>query len=222
MLESELFALFEHTADAAYAVTVNGEVRSWNSAAERLFGYSARNVIGRDITMVLDARDDLGTAALAGGTSAATRPAKRAVPGRRIPHFDLDVRTRSGERIWINVSTIVHDDPRTGERFFIRLARDITVRHRREQLTTLFLEAARQLVSFADVAPDAAPVESLTQQERRILSFFAQGSNPAAITRRLDISAQTLRNHLHRINKKLRTHSRLEAVTHALRRGLLD
>ncbi|HKU61032.1 MAG TPA: LuxR C-terminal-related transcriptional regulator [Gemmatimonadales bacterium] len=40
--------------------------------------------------------------------------------------------------------------------------------------------------------------------------------------RRLKISAQTLRNHLHHINRKLRTHNRLEAVTHAQRRGLLD
>jgi DNA-binding CsgD family transcriptional regulator len=31
-----------------------------------------------------------------------------------------------------------------------------------------------------------------------------------------------LRNHLHHINRKLRTHSRLEAVTHAQQRGLLD
>ena len=42
-----------------------------------------------------------------------------------------------------------------------------------------------------------------------------------AIARTLRISAQTLRNHLHRINRKLRTHNRLEAVTHAQRRGLL-
>lgn len=222
MLESELFTLLEHTADAAYTVTVTGEVRSWNAAAERLFGHPARNVLGKDVNALLDARDDLGTAALAGGTGAATRPVKRADPGRRIPHFDLEVRTRAGERIWINVSTIVYDDPRTGERLFVRLARDVTKRHHHEQLTTRFLDAARDVVSLAEMAPAAAPVESLTRQERRILRLFADGRNPAAITRRLNISAQTLRNHLHRINRKLRTHSRLEAVTHALRRGLLE
>ncbi len=84
------------------------------------------------------------------------------------------------------------------------------------------LQAAREVVSLAEVAPDAAPVERLTDQERRILRLFAQGRNPATIIRRLDISAQTLRNHLHHINRKLRTHSRLEAVTHAQRRGLIE
>ena len=222
MLESELFALLEQTADAAYSVTAAGVVRSWNAAAERLLGYPARSVLGRDINAVLDARDDLGTRALAGGTTAATRPTQRSLAGRSIPHFDLEVRTRSGERIWINVSTIVYDDPRTRERLFVRLARDISVRRQREQVSAQLLQAAREVVSLAEVAPDAAPVERLTEQERRILRLFAQGRNPATIIRRLDISAQTLRNHLHHINRKLRTHSRLEAVTHALQRGLLD
>lgn len=220
MLEAELFALLEQTADAAYAVTTDGEVRSWNAAAERLFGYPARLVVGKNINAILDARDDLGTRALAGGDGTATRPSRHPA-GKGIPHFDLEVRSRSGDRIWINVSTIVYDDPRTSQRLFIRLARDITVRRGREQLAGQFLQVARQVVSFAEVAPDAAPVETLTQQERRILRLFAQGRNPAAITRRLNISAQTLRNHLHHINRKLRTHSRIEAVTHALRRGLL-
>lgn len=222
MLESELFALLEHTADAAYSVTAGGVVRSWNAAAERLFGHPARSVLGRDINAVLDARDDLGTPALAGGTAAATRPTQRSLAGKSIPHFDLEVRTRSGERIWINVSTIVYDAPRTRERLFVRLARDITVRRHREQVSARLLQAARDVVALVEVAPDAARVETLTEQERRILRLFAQGRNPATIIRRLDISAQTLRNHLHHINRKLRTHSRVEAVTHALQRGLLD
>ena len=81
---------------------------------------------------------------------------------------------------------------------------------------------ARQLVTVARDASDHAPVEELSDQERRILTLFAQGNNPAAIAGKLSISAQTLRNHLHHINRKLRTHNRLEAVTHAQRRGLID
>jgi PAS domain S-box-containing protein len=65
MLESELFALLEHTADVAYTVTDAGEICSWNSAAEHLFGYTAQEVLQRNIDEVLDARDTLGTPALA-------------------------------------------------------------------------------------------------------------------------------------------------------------
>jgi PAS domain S-box-containing protein len=220
MLERELFTLLERTADAAYAVTAEGEIRSWNGAAERLFGHPASEAIGRDIDELLDARDTLGTDALAGGLEAATRHWDGSSGG--IASFDLEVRIRSGDRIWVNVSTIVFDDRRTGRRLFIRLARDITERRRREELLDRMSEVARQLVSLTEVASAQAPVGPLSEQERRILQMFAEGSDPATIGRRLRISPQTLRNHLHHINRKLRTHTRLEAVTHALRRGLID
>ena len=220
MLERELFALFEQTADAAYAVSSGGEICSWNAAAERLFGYPAAEVLGRHIEDVFDAYDALGTEPLAGGLEAASRHWPDAAGG--IPAFDLDVRVRSGARLWINVSTIVFDNSRTGRRLFIRLARDITQRRQKEELFAQMLDVARLLVSLTDEGSDHAPVEPLSEQERRILTLLAHGGNPAAIASKLKISPQTLRNHLHRINRKLRTHNRLEAVTHAQRRGLLD
>jgi PAS domain S-box-containing protein len=220
MLETELFALLEQTADAAYTVTEDGEICSWNGAAERLFGYPAADVLRRNIDDVLKARDTLGTEALAGGLEAATRRWDGESGG--IANFDLEVRTRSRDRIWINVSTIVFDNRRTGRRLFVRLARDITRRCRKEELSNRMLELARQLISLTDDAADHTPVEPLSEQERRILKLFADGSNPTTIARTLSISGQTLRNHLHHINRKLRTHNRLEAVTHARLRGLLD
>jgi PAS domain S-box-containing protein len=221
MLESELFALREQTADAAYSVTSDGEICSWNSAAERLFGDAAGDALHRNIDELLQARDALGTEALAGGFEAATRSWNDTSGG--IPNFDLEVGTRSGARLWVNVSTIVFDNQRTGRRLFVRLARDMTSRRQNEAMLTRMVELAREVVGLAatDVA-DHAPVEPLSEQERRILTLFAAGKNSAAIARKLAISPQTLRNHLHHINRKLRTHNRLEAVTHAQRRGLID
>jgi PAS domain S-box-containing protein len=220
MLETELFALLEQTADAGYTVTEDGEICSWNQAAERLFGYPAAEVLHRHVDEVLEARDMLGTTALGGGFEAATRRWDGTSGG--IPNFDLEVGTRSGGRIWVNVSTITFDNPRTGRRLFVRLARDIDQRRRNEELLNRMLEAARQFVSLAQETSGHAAVEPLSEQERRILKLFAEGSNSATIARKLSISPQTLRNHLHRINRKLRTHNRLEAVTHAQRRGLID
>ena len=84
------------------------------------------------------------------------------------------------------------------------------------------MAAARHLVALSEDASQRVPVEALTSHERRILKLFADGNNSASIACKLGISAQTLRNHLHHINRMLRTHSRLEAVTHAQQRGLLD
>ena len=220
MLEPELFALLEHTDDAAYAVAASGEICFWNRAAEALFGYPAGEAVHRNVDELLQARDALDTAPLAGGTEAAAR--KWAGRAGGTANFDMEVRTRSGRRIWVNVSTIVFDNARTGRRLFVRLAHDIGSRKRNEELLTRMLEAARQLVALADDGSHHAPVEPLSDQERHILKLFAQGRNSTAIARALRISAQTLRNHLHHINRKLRTHNRLEAVTHAQRRGLLD
>src|SRR5438046_9867679 len=110
MLETELFALLEETADAAYTVTEGGEICSWNGAAELLFGYPASEVLHRIIDEVLAARDTLGTRALARGAEAATR--RREGTSGGIPSFDLEVRTRARGRLWVNRSTLVLDNHR--------------------------------------------------------------------------------------------------------------
>ena len=220
MLEAELFALLECTADAAYTVTDDGRICSWNIGAERLFGYLKRDALDRNVDELLDARDALGTRALAHGAEATTRQWDKTAGG--IPNFDLEVGTGSGVRIWVNVSTIIFNNRRTGGRLFARLARDITQRKQNDELVVRVLESARQLVALAGDASDHTPTAPLSEQELRILKLFAQGRNSTAISRTLKISPQTLRNHLHHINDKLRTHNRLEAVTHAQRRGLIE
>lgn len=220
MLESELFALLEHTADAAYTVTTDGEICSWNRAAELLLGYSANEVLHLNIDDVLKARDAMGTQALAGGSDATTRNWQEATGG--VPNFDLEVQTRTSKKMWVNVSTIVFNNSRTGRQLFVRLMHDVDKRHRTEQLVKRITEVARELVLLSESATSLAPVTPLSDQERRILALFAEGNDPGTIAATLNISAQTLRNHLHHINRKLRTHNRLEAVTHAQRRGLID
>ncbi len=220
MLESELFALLEQTADAAYSVTGCGEICSWNRAAARLFGYAAADVVGTNIDALFEARDTLGTDALAGGREAASRQWDGS-PGC-IPTFDLEVATQAGDRIWLSVSTIVFENARTSRRLFIRLARDVTQHRRQEQHVGEMVSLARRVLALSGNAPEHSPVDSLSEQERRILTLFAKGGNSAAVAGTLDISVQTLRNHLHHINRKLRTHTRLEAVTHAQRRGLIE
>lgn len=219
MLETELFALLEHTADAAYAVTENGVICSWNAAAEQLFGYTASEVLGREFEEVTDTRDTLGTHTLARDT--ATASARTDGNSTNIPNFDLEVCTKSAKRTWVNISTIVFDNRRTGRRLLVRLARDIEQERRNEALVNRMLESARQLIALARDPSRHAVVEPLSDQELRILTLFAQGLSSTTISRKLRISEQTLRNHLHHINHKLRTQNRVEAVTHAQRRGLI-
>lgn len=53
------------------------------------------------------------------------------------------------------------------------------------------------------------------------MRLFSDGKNSAESARALGIGLQKLRNHLHHVNDKLGTHSRLQAVMHAMHRKLI-
>ena len=79
----------------------------------------------------------------------------------------------------------------------------------------------RELTRPRTAQCDRNQIAPLSEQEHRVLRNFSEGQSPANIVRALKISPQTLRNHLHHINQKLGTHTRLEAVIHAIRRKLI-
>jgi DNA-binding NarL/FixJ family response regulator len=64
--------------------------------------------------------------------------------------------------------------------------------------------------------------EPLTPREKEILVYTAQGKSSTTIAAELNISLLTVRTHLRNLMSKLHVHSRLEAVAHALRHGIID
>jgi PAS domain S-box-containing protein len=217
MLERDLFDFLEHTSDAAFAVTDQGEICSWNSSAEALFGFEAGEAIGKTCFELFQGRDILGTLLCTERCHVRDCAAHHAP----IPDIDLEVRTRSGDRIWVNMSTLVHEDPKSGRRRIVHLVRSIEDRKRTDAVVQRMLTVSKQLAEISDRSFRPAPMNRLSEQEHRVLHRLSEGKNPADIALELEISPQTLRNHLHHINQKLGTHSRLEAVTHAIRRKLI-
>jgi len=217
MFATDVYKLLEGTADAAFVVTPEGEICFWNSAAECLFGYRAADVQSKTCHDVLRGKDALH-AVVCTGECSVQRCAVRAGP---IPAFDLDVTTFSGQRKWVSVSTIVFEDSRLHRRLIAHLAHDITDRKAAEEALSRMVEVSKLVTSIADGRSRPAPVESLSDQEHRVLTLFAKAKNSGQVGKELGITLPTLRNHLHAINQKLRTHNRLEAVLHAMRRGLI-
>ncbi|HUA37280.1 MAG TPA: PAS domain S-box protein [Candidatus Sulfopaludibacter sp.] len=56
-----LAAIVESTEDAIYGEALDGAIISWNKAAERMFGYTAEDIIGHSVSILypIDRRDEL-------------------------------------------------------------------------------------------------------------------------------------------------------------------
>lgn len=63
---------------------------------------------------------------------------------------------------------------------------------------------------------------SLTEREREVLGYLADGLTNAAIAEQLVVSVHTVRNHIANLSAKLGAHSKLEALSIAVRQGLLS
>jgi PAS domain S-box-containing protein len=217
MLEKELFDFLEGTSDAAFAVTDQGEICSWNKAAEKLFGFNRAEALHKSCQSLLQGRGALGIQVYSDHRSILDYTARHL----EIPNFDMEVKIHSGKRIWVSISTLVYENSRNHRRLIVHFAHDITTDKKNQELLRKMTNLSRQLASIPDVAGRLVPVSPLSEQEREILRMFSVGKNSTEIARKLGITLQTLRNHLHHINQKLHTHNRLEAVTHAMQRKLL-
>jgi len=69
---------------------------------------------------------------------------------------------------------------------------------------------------------DRGTGSDLTPREREVLELLADGASTQAIAERLYMSSNTVRNHVQKILTKLGVHSRLEAVSTAVREGVID
>ncbi len=217
MSDRQLAKLLEGTSDAAFAVDFIGDVRIWNKAAEKLFGYVASDAIGMPCAEIIGG--SLAANAAVCHESGDILECIRI--GRKVPDFDMKIRTRSGQSVWVNVSLLSAADEKTERRLIIHFMRDISERKRTETLTNKMIKIAKDIVNDIGESNGLPPILPLTAQESKILSFLARGKKTGEIAAELKISMATLRKHISNANGKLHTKSRTEAVAEALKRHLI-
>jgi len=204
------------TADAAFGTDEEGSIVIWNKAAERLLGYDAAWVLGRPCHDVLCGRDVFGNR-FCGEWCPVERMASRHEPVR---HFELSVRRESGQLLRVGVSIIVVPGPKASQ---------YTILHLLQPLAAGEAGAHGQAApaAFGPSPPLGAPPplspqgRNLTAREIEILRLLADGAGTEAIADSLFISVTTVRNHIQNILRKLEVHSKLEAVSFALRNRLI-
>src|SRR3972149_9546532 len=97
------------------------------------------------------------------------------------------------------------------------LARAIRAAHAGR--ATLSPDVAQVIVHVASQPPK--PGLDLTEREREVLTLMVEGLNNTQIAGRLTVSPSTIKSHVSNILTKLGVASRTEAVTLALRHGLV-
>ena len=195
-------------ADGAFAIGPAGRVVLWNRAAERILGWSAKEVLGRSCCEVLVGSDVNGNRLCYQGCHVMSLVAQ----GEAVQHFEMQTRAKTGKSVWLDIS-ILEVPAATGERCMtVHLFRDVTA-------TKALLDlVGERLASPAASNGDGAPL--LTKRELEILQLMASGANTKVLAERLHVSGATIRNHAQNIFAKLGVHSRLEAVAYATQRHL--
>jgi len=207
----DLDGLLTNTADGVCAIGVDGRIVLWNRSAERMLGYPAREVVGRNCCDIFVGRDPAGNRLCYQGCHVQTL-VKRGEP---VEHFQMATRTKAGKPIWLDISILAVPGARRELTTTVHLFRDVTVAH---ELETLVRERLAQTRPAPD---DAQPPSDLTRRELEILRLIVGGANTRAMAEKLHVSSATVRNHVQHILEKLGVHSRLEAAAYATRRGLV-
>lgn len=124
-----LAAIVESSEDAILAKDLDGIITDWNQGAERLFGYTAEETIGRPVTILIPLeRLDEEPAILA-----------RIRRGERIEHYETIRRRKDGSLIEISLTVSPVKDGNGRVVGASKIARDITERRRAEERQAMLL-----------------------------------------------------------------------------------
>lgn len=147
-----LASIIESSDDAIISKSLDGTIRTWNAGAERLFGYTAEQAVGRHISLVIP----LERAAEEDEIIARLRA------GQRIDHFETERVGADGRRILVSLTISPIRDAAGDVVGASKIVRDVTRQRETEQ-------RERQLLAQAAAA------------NTKFQAFFEQGALFAGI-----------------------------------------
>jgi PAS domain S-box-containing protein len=140
----ELAAIVEYSNDAVFSRALDGTITTWNSAAERIFGFNSKEAIGRGSGLILPRghRDEF------------RQLLTRIRQGEVVEHFETERVRKNGRRIFVSLTLSPIGDASGRLIGFSTIARDITDQRRGREallrseraLNDLFEEASVGLV----------------------------------------------------------------------------
>lgn len=133
---AHLAAIVDSTDDAVISISLEGSILSWNSGAERLFGHTASEIIGRSVTALIPPeRQAEETAILA-----------RIRAGAKVEKFETVRVAKDGRRLHVSLTVSPMHGPEGTIIGASKIARDITERKRDEEELRRHRERLEDLV----------------------------------------------------------------------------
>jgi PAS domain S-box-containing protein len=168
-MEDALFrlaAIVESSDDAIVGTTLDGVITTWNAAAERIYGYTAAEVIGERISILLPP-DQAGE----------MQELLERIKAGRSDHYQTVRLRKDGTRIHISLSVSPIKDASGRIVGVSKIARDVTERIRAEAELHEFQKYAQQRERLADIGVITAkilhdlanPLAGLSMQAQLIL-----------------------------------------------------
>jgi two-component system CheB/CheR fusion protein len=157
MHAQRLASIVESSDDAIVSKDLNGIITSWNRGAERLFGYTAPEVIGKPITILIPP-DRL---------EEEPRVLRRLRQGKRVEPYETVRRRKDGSLI--DISLTVSPLRGTDGRIIgaCKIARDITERRRAQDQQKLLVNEMKHRIKNSLATIQAIATQTLTHAEER-------------------------------------------------------
>lgn len=200
-----LAAIIDSSDDAIVSKTLQGIVTTWNKAAERIFGYTAGEMVGKPIlTIIPDDRQGEEFDILS-----------RLRRGERIDHFETIRRRKDGSLIHVSVTISPVRDASGRIVGVSKIARDITQWKRIQRELTAAMESAEQARAVAERAQGEA--ESANRAKDHFLSILSHELRTPLMPALAAISfiekdqsiSPTLREQINMVRRNIETQARL-------------
>ena len=215
----QLLEIISNTADGGFAVDEDQRIVHWNEGAEKILGYSAKDMLGRFCFEVMKGVDESSKEVCYLGCPVIDC-AKR---GYTTPGREVKVKAKDGTYRWLSMTHTYVRGKNRHLAALVHIFRDIT--EGMEAIRTLG-RISREVSPYGSPATAKAPEihhhGELTEREKQVVTMLAQGEGTSDIAKKMIISNATARNHIQSVLVKLNVHTRLEAVAHVLRNRVID